>query len=76
MKTLELPNVEEQRESARLRLYSTGTDRDADQPPGFKSRLYNLKAAYWSPWLAQSVEHGTLDLPITKSSPILGIEIT
>ena len=29
-----------------------------------------------SSWLAQSVEHVTLDLEVVSSSPTLGIEIT
>lgn len=27
-------------------------------------------------WLAQSVEHATLDLRVVGSSPVLGVEIT
>ena len=30
----------------------------------------------WSTWLAQSVEHVTLDLKVVSSSHMLGIEIT
>ena len=30
----------------------------------------------WGTWLAQSIEHVTLDLGVVSSSPTLGIEIT
>ena len=30
----------------------------------------------WGTWLAQSVEHATLDLGILSLSPMLGVEIT
>ena len=28
------------------------------------------------PWLAQSVQHATLDLKVMSSSPVLGVELT
>ena len=30
----------------------------------------------WDAWLAQSVEHATLDLRAVSSTPMLGVEIT
>jgi len=35
----------------------------------------NIKE-YWGAWLAQSVEHTTLDLGVVSSSPTLGVEVT
>ena len=31
---------------------------------------------YWGTWLAQLVEHWSLDLEVVSSSPMLGVEIT
>ena len=30
----------------------------------------------WAAWLAQLVEHVTLDLGVVSSSPMLGVEVT
>ena len=33
-----------------------------------------IKRHFWGAWLAQSVEHATLDLRIVSLSPMLGVE--
>lgn len=35
----------------------------------------NLKS-HWNAWLAQPIEHATLDLGVMSSSPTLGVEMT
>ena len=30
---------------------------------------------HWGTWLAQSIEHETLDLRVVSLSPVLGVEI-
>ena len=39
-------------------------------------RVYFRRDDIWGAWLAQSVEHATLDLEVVSSSSTLGVEIT
>ena len=41
-----------------------------------KGRDARLSRRFWDAWLAQSVEHVTLDLRVLSSSLMLGIEMT
>ena len=43
---------------------------------GFFFFLFSKKTIWRGAWLAQSVEHVTLDLRVVSASPTLGIEIT
>lgn len=48
---------------------------DKPDPTQENKRLYLKRYKYWRAWLAQSVEHLTLDLRVLSLRPILGIEI-
>jgi len=41
-----------------------------------KKQMEQIKNKYQGTWLAQSVQHVTLDLGVVNLSPTLGIEVT